>query len=145
MSKFQDLYEQITDTFLIEAARLKAPILPLGKVNIKTGSSKVFNIYDTWFNKPAWEHFHKEGDPLETVVVIKSSTSDDVKAVFGSYGHYHDKEDFFHAIHDQTGRQMFSGKVLGEVHFKAGDDLEKFKKEFADLAGGNTVSGYVFK
>jgi len=107
-------------------------ILPLGMVNIKTGKSKYFNIYDEWLDNTGkttaefWKIGPSDGRMAEQTVVIFTSGS---KPLFGIGA----KRPF---MHDQTMNRLFSAECIDSC------PLEELKDH---LEYGTSLRGYVYK
>jgi hypothetical protein len=100
-------------------------ILPIGSVNIQTGESKYFNVYETW--------------PDSTAEVWKDDDSGTLKLVFTSG----DKP--LHNIgwragfmHDQNHNFMFSGEMIEWVNVK---NLKELMRRF----NKKSMRGYTYK
>lgn len=103
-----------------------SPILPLGKVNIKTGGSSMFNIYDVWLEDGDRMHFE-----------IWKTYDNKYKAIFGSGNSAYEKvgtrSDFYH---DQNFRPFGSWTLVDSGKLKDFKNVTKY---------GNSISGYVYK
>jgi len=137
MKRLPDFNEYLNESSLNEMkypGRPK-PILSLGKLNLKTGKCKYFNIYDEWENDDMTCEFYKALDRSG-----KSSTEPN-KFVFTSgtkpIGGIKPGE-MREFKHDQTGRFLFTGEFVGHVQLK---DL----KAFANTAKSISGTGYVYK
>jgi len=116
--------------------RRNSPILPLGSINLKTGDSKYFNVFDTWGEDTTYEVYEvrgdydyksgKEGKPKYKLVATSGKRP------------IHDVGDSNSFEHDQTFAPMFSGKV---VDYAVGaSELKKIASVY-----GNSLYGYTYK
>jgi hypothetical protein len=106
--------------------RGESPILPMNKVNIKTGKNHLFNVFETW-----------RGD--DTIVEIwRPTNGKNVRIVFGS-GQTSTSEIGSHRrfIHDQNHRFLFNGFLVDFCLLK---DLPEKASQY-----GNPIIGYVYK
>lgn len=103
-------------------------ILPLGKVNIKTGHSNYFNIYYTWGEDSAYEIYmvSKNPDSPEYRIVRTSGNKPLAKL--------HEQYPF---INDQTGRFLFYGIL---VDFAIGEKLKNLTNKY-----GKSILMYTYK
>lgn len=105
-------------------------ILPLGKINLRTGTSKYFNVYETWGEDTTFEVWETTSnlDPRKTIykIVATSGTAPLYKL--------EDRRSF---KHDQTMRYLFNAKM---VDFAVGSKLKELHTKY-----GNSVSGYTYK
>lgn len=101
----------------------KFAILPLGKTNIKTGTSKYFNIYETWGETTTYEIHRTE---KSYVVVATSGTKPIAKL-----------NEMYTFIHDQTGRFLFYGAM---VDFAVGSKLKELIDKY-----GKSILMYTYK
>jgi len=98
-------------------------ILPIGKVNLKTGKNRLFNVYDTWKSGTAEIHRTNTG---KTVVIFTSGNVSCAKLGESVWCH-----------HDQTRRWLFDSRMVDSCPI---GDLPLMT---ADL--GTSVSFYVYK
>jgi hypothetical protein len=98
-------------------------ILPLGKINLKTGNSKYFNIYDTWGEDTTYE-VYRVYEGFRIVATYGKSPLCQIGERRGFK-------------HDQNGRFLFEGVM---VDFSTGSDLKKLVEKY-----GNSISGYTYK
>ena len=104
-------------------------ILPLGKINLKTGKSKYFNVYDVWGEGSTYEVYQTpEGFQVPSVFKIVATSGKTPLAAIG------EKRQF---VHDQTGKYLFQGTM---IDFATGTDLKKLAEKY-----GNSISGYTYK
>ena len=103
-----------------------SPILPIGKVNIKSGKSQHFNIYRTWPNEDTTVEFWQPNN-YSTIRMIFTSGPNPIGKK--------DKIQLF--ISDQTRKKLFEGKLIDHCLLK---DLPKKFKEY-----GNSILSYVYK
>jgi hypothetical protein len=101
-----------------------SPILPLGAVNLQTGASKYFNIYETWDDSTA--EVWKRTDNNKVVLVFTSGKESLYK-----------KGDTQSFIHDQTRRYLFSAEMIDFAYIT--DIKHKLSKY------GRSLSGYTYK
>jgi hypothetical protein len=99
-------------------------ILPIGRINLLTGSSKYFNVYDTWGEETTYE-IHQADDGGVRIVVTSGATPIAQP----------DKMNKFE--HDQTGRHIFYGEIIDSAK---GTELKKLVDKY-----GKSLSGYVYK
>jgi hypothetical protein len=103
-------------------------IAPLGKVSIKSGRSKYFNIYDTWENKDTtWELY--KNDSGKFVMVATSGT----RPIHNSNDSLRRE---FHA--DQSGRYLGCWLFITS-------SLQANLKEMAAEHNFTSVQGYTYK
>lgn len=100
------------------------PILPLGKINLETGSSKYFNVYDTWGEDTTYELYKLSDGRLKIVAT----------AGIEPIAKLNSNESF---IHDQTHRFLFSGKM---IDYATGSGLKKFAAKYK-----KSIAGYTYK
>jgi hypothetical protein len=98
-------------------------ILPLGKINLKTGNSKYFNVYDTWGEGSTYEVYQIPGG-----LRIVATWGKTPLCKMGENRSF---------CHDQTGRYLFQGTL---IDFATGTDLKKLAEKY-----GNSISGYTYK
>jgi hypothetical protein len=98
-------------------------ILPLGKINLKTGKSKYFNVYETWGEDTTYEVYQVYG---EFRIVATSG-----KSPLCQIDEYREFQ------HDQSGRFLFGGIM---VDFATGTGLKSLAEKY-----GNSISGYTYK
>lgn len=103
-----------------------SPILPLGKVNVKTGSSPMFNIYDTWLDDGGDMHFE-----------IWKTADNKYKIIFGAGDSAYEKigtqEDFYH---DQNFRNFGRWTLIDDGKLENLKNVTKY---------GSSIFGYVYK
>lgn len=104
------------------------PILGLGLINLKTGRSKYFNIYDTWGEDTTYEVYQVESHKVEPVYKIVATSGTKPLGKMGEMAWFK---------HDQTGRFLFHGKM---IDFAVGADLKSLAAKY-----GNNVSGFTYK
>lgn len=102
-----------------------SPILPLGSIDLKTGDSKYFNVYETWGEDTTYEIYKIEGKPKVKIVATAGTTP------HGKIGDYKSFQ------HDQTGRFIFEGEM---IDFAVGTDLKNKMAQY-----GKKISGYTYK
>lgn len=100
-------------------------ILPIGRINLKTGNSRYFNVYENWGNNTTYE-IYREFRSGKIKIVATSGTRPLRKI-----------GETIDAAHDQTRRFMFSGEL---VDFAVGNDLKGLAETY-----GNSILGYVYK
>ena len=101
----------------------ESPILGVGKVNLKTGKCKYFNIFETW-----------DG----TVEVWKESRGTNYRLVFTAGENPIFANGILHSFcHDQTGRSL--GTYIKVAHSRV--------KDMASLISvyGNSIPGFTYK
>jgi len=109
-----------------------SPILPIGKINLNTGSSKYFNVYETWGEDSTYEIYKdlnsgwSDGSKKNYKIVVTSG-----KSPINDVG---DKAGF---IHDQNHRGLFDGEMIDHA---TGSELKRLAATY-----GNSISGYVYK
>jgi hypothetical protein len=99
-------------------------ILPLGKINLETGKSKYFNVYETWEEDTTYEIYEVSENNFKIV-----ATSG--KEPLNKLGEFRDFK------HDQNFRYLFSGKMIA---FAVGSDLKKVASKY-----GKSIAGYTYK
>lgn len=101
-----------------------SPIASLGTINLKTGSSKYFNIYEFWGEDSTYE-IYDTGNGNYKIVVTAGATP------------LHDPGDYATFKADQTGRILFGGNM---VDWAKGSDLKKLADKY-----GSKIVGYAYK
>ncbi len=89
-------------------------ILPLGKINLTSGKSKYFNVFETWGEDTTYELYKTDDNKLKLV-----ATSG--KVAINKIG----QEKSFR--HDQTFKHMFRGEMIDSA---VGTDLKKFAEKY---------------
>jgi len=107
-----------------------SPILPLGKINLKTGTSKYFNVYSTWGEDTTYEVWETTSnlDPRKIIHKIVATSGTVPLYKIGDHQSFQ---------HDQTMRYMFQAKM---IDFAVGSKLKELSAKY-----GNSVSGYTYK
>jgi len=113
-----------------EISRNDSPILPLGTINLKTGESKYFNIYDTWGEDSTYEIWEVYGERNPEKKLTKIIATAGIKPLYN----IGDSNSF---IHDQNRRYLFQGKL---IDFAVGSDLKNLASKY-----GNRIKGYTYK
>jgi hypothetical protein len=99
-------------------------ILPLGRINLLTGDSKYFNVYDTWGEDTTYEIHQADNGGVRVV------------ATSGLFPiSQPDRMNKFE--HDQTGRHIFYGEMIDSAK---GSDLKKLAVKY-----GKSLAGYTYK
>lgn len=98
-------------------------VLPMGKVNLRTGANAIFNVYQTWSIGSTVAQIWRRGDSF---VVIFSSGP-----LGQSIGQISDFK------HDRTGHPLFRADLVEEI------PLEHLKTKASTY--GNSLWGYVYK
>lgn len=106
-----------------------SPILPMGKMNLETGESKYFNVYETWSGDDTTGEIYIK-DNGNFLVVFTAGNQPISK--FGSFETFQ---------HDQTRRPMFKGEPIQMVDYQLLKDLKKSKY----LEGKKSVFVYTYK
>ena len=99
-------------------------IAGLGSVNLKTGASKYFNVYEEWKEDSTYEIW-KMSDG-NTRIVATSGTKP-----------IHDVGDAAEFSNDQSGRSLGNGKM---IDWATGTDLKNAISEY-----GNSLPGFTYK
>jgi hypothetical protein len=99
-------------------------ILPLGKINLTTGKSLYFNIYQTWGEDTCYEIIKPDEGNLR-IVATSGKTPISKPGENNTF------------LHDQTGRYLFSGVIIDSA---VGSGLKELAKKY-----GNSISGYTYK
>lgn len=99
-------------------------ILPLGKINLTTGKSKYFNVYETWGEDTTYE-IHRTTDG-KLKIVATSGTVPIAKM---------NKSHSFR--HDQTNSRLFDATMIDSA---VGSKLKDLVAKY-----GNSISGYTYK
>ena len=99
-------------------------ILPIGKINLETGKSKYFNVYETWGEDTTYEIW-------ETSEGARKIVATSGKTPIGKLNYFQDFK------HDQNFRFLFSGKM---IDFAVGTDLKKLVEKY-----GKSIAGYTYK
>lgn len=103
------------------------PVLPLGKVNLITGDSKYFNIYETWDGTvEVWKDLRADGEEKYKLVFTAGNKPLAKKG---------DREEFYH---DQSGARIGYWEF---VDFERVKDMKKIALKY----GKRTISGYTYK
>lgn len=141
------------------------PILPLGKVDLRTGGSPSFNVYDTWMSEEneggtveVWRdnkgvdtsHLEPQEKEEETTLssILKPKSKEEVEKQKRKYFNYriiftsddspmHEIGEFQHFYHDQSGSTFGKWEMVDYVPLK-------YMKELI-LPYGKKISGYVYK
>lgn len=107
-------------------------ILPLGSINLAKGTSKYFNVYETWGENITYELYKnsylssfKDGNKLR---VIATSGTTPIQKIGTTQAF----------AHDQTGRHIFDGEM---IDFAVGSELKKFAEKY----GVKSILGYTYK
>lgn len=101
------------------------PVLPLGKVNLITGDSKYFNIYETWDGTAeVW----KDLDPGQNYKLVFTAGNKPLAKK-------DDKKEFYH---DQSGARIGYWTFIDSARVK---DMKKIALKY----GKRTMSGYAYK
>jgi len=112
-------------------AQREFSILPLGRINLKTGSSKYFNVYETWGEDTTYEVYKDGnsgyGDVKPRYKIVATSGKNPLKDI-GDHSAFK---------HDQTFRPMFEGEL---VDYATGTELKKLAPIY-----GNSIAGYTYK
>jgi hypothetical protein len=96
-----------------------SPILPCGRVNLKTGKFQYGNIYGFWGNNTTYELYRTDEGKLRIVATAGMSPIVEL----GQRSSF---------IHDQTHRRLFEGRVIEVV---SGDDgLRSLAKHQTSIA-----------
>jgi hypothetical protein len=98
-------------------------VLPLGKINLKTGNSKYFNVYDTWGEDTTYEVYRV----YEGFRIVATSGKSPLCGIGDRRGFQH----------DQNRRFLFEGVM---VDFATGTELKSLVEKY-----GNSISGYTYK
>ena len=104
-------------------------ILDLGKINLKNGRSKYFNIYETWGEDSTYEIYETKNRKGETEYRIVVTSGTKPLAEVG--------EDRDFVSYRQPSRHLFNGKL---VDFAVGTDLKEKVEKY-----GNHLKGYTYK
>lgn len=101
------------------------PVLPLGKVNLITGDSKYFNIYETWDGTAeVW----KDLGPGQNYKLVFTAGNKPLAKK-------DDKKEFYH---DQSGARIGYWTFIDSARVK---DMKKIALKY----GKRTMSGYAYK
>ena len=138
-----------------------SPILPLGKVDLRTGDSPIFNVNDTWNNEGTVEVWRdnkgldtsKLNTPVETPMsgigsILKPKPQEEIDSKKRSFFNYKlvftsgstpshsigTRNEFYH---DQNGNHIGSWEMVDYVPLKHLKELI--------LPYGKKISGYVYK
>lgn len=104
-------------------------ILPIGRIDLKTGDNSHFNVYETWGKNTTyeiWKEYHTSYN--KSVYKIIATSGDATISQLGSI------EDF---AHDQTHRRLFTAVL---VDFAKDTELKNFADKY-----GKSLSGYCYK
>ena len=115
-------------------------ILSIGSLQIKTGKSKYFNVYDEWPGQDKTVEVYKESSPTPNMInlVITSGTSP-IKNSNGKDPVEGDERSF---INDQNRRPLFTAKFLGSIQLNDLKTADFFKKIGMN---SDTFKAYVYK
>lgn len=108
---------------------MKGYILSIGRINLKTGSSKYFNIYETWGEDTTYE-IH------ELYMMGHSEPSYRIIVTSGKAPLVKDNEECMY-FGDQSRRFLFRSKM---VDFAVGNDLKKLAEKY-----GSKIRGFTYK
>lgn len=103
-------------------------ILGLGTINLKTGKSKYFNVYDTWGENTTYEIYQVPTAGEQPVYKIVATSGTKPLSNVGERVSFK---------HDQTGRFLFNGKM---IDFATGTDLKLLATKYK-----NNISGFTYK
>jgi hypothetical protein len=112
--------------------RKGSPILPLGKVNLGSGESKLFNVFDTW---------GKDGDMTAELWKVQDwgSSKPKLKMIFTSVPKPSYKlGNRTNFMHDQTHNPLFDGQLIDYAPLQ-------YIGEFGRKYGVSSIWGYVYK
>ena len=124
-SELKNIIKEEVKKVLREAYSRGNPVLPLGKVNLITGDSKYFNIYETWDGTvEVW----KDMGPGQNYKLAFTAGNKPL-AKKG------DKEEFYH---DQSGARIGYWEFIDSERVK---DMKKLALKY----GKRTISGYTYK
>lgn len=104
-------------------------ILPLGKINLKIGKSKYFNVYETWEEGTTYELYSCPDINGVCKLKLVATAGTSPLASKGQRRRFD---------HDQTGRFLFEGTM---IDFAVGSQL----KSFAEKYKVTSISGYTYK
>jgi len=102
------------------------PILPIGKINLKTGENEIFQDVN---------------DEDSTLVLVMTQLGT-YKIIMGTRGDYTNKGKITHAniLHDQTRRDMGNVQIIGQYDAQNGG-----LADIMQATGKSSILGYVFK
>ncbi|MCK9575498.1 MAG: hypothetical protein WC979_02020 [Candidatus Pacearchaeota archaeon] len=108
-----------------------AAVASIGTLNLKTGSSKYFNVYETWPDGTAeiWANKDYNGNIIKTIVVFTAGKKS-MKPIGGTQS--------FKA--DQSDRPMFEGKPLEIIDSCPNAKLPEFADKY-----GKSLAAYTYK
>lgn len=140
------------------------PILPLGKVDLRSGDSPTFNVYDTWLSDKGgtvvevWRdnkgidttHLEPQGKEEETGIlsILKPKSQEEVEKTKRKFFNYriiftsgdtplHEIGEMQDYYHDQSGGHFGKWEMVDYVPLKHMKELI--------LPFGKKISGYVYK
>lgn len=101
-------------------------VLSIGTLNINTGKSKFFNVYDEWSDEDKTVEIYQETKPTRGMInlVITSGT----KPISNKNGKDPVEGDERSFANDQNGRPIFTGNFLGSISLKDLKSTDFFKK-----------------
>jgi len=99
----------------------------LGTVNLKTGSSKYFNIYETWGEDTTYEIYEVFKDGKKSYKIFATSGTKPLR----------DIGDMVYDLCLQGRKKFFNGKM---VDYAVGSDLKKLVEKY-----GSRLTGYTYK
>jgi len=103
-------------------------ILGLGTINLKTGKSKYFNVYDTWGENTTYEIYQVPTTGEQPAYKIVATSGTKPLSNVGETVSFK---------HDQTGRFLFHGEM---IDFAIGIDLKSLVNKY-----GYNISGFTYK
>jgi hypothetical protein len=115
-------------------------VLSIGTLNINTGKSKFFNVYDEWSNDDKTVEIYQETNPTRGMIklVITSGT----KPIRNKNGKDPVEGDERSFANDQNGRPIFMGNFLGSISLKDLKSTDFFKKLGMN---SNAFGAYIYK
>jgi hypothetical protein len=99
----------------------------LGTVNLKTGSSKYFNIYETWGEDTTYEIYEIKKERGIQYKIFATSGKSPIRKI----------GDVVHDVSLQGRKRFFNGKM---VDYAVGSDLKNLAEKY-----GNRLGGYTYK
>jgi hypothetical protein len=116
------------------------PVLSIGILNINTGKSKFFNVYDEWSRDDKTVEIYRETNP--TLGMIKLVITSGTKPIRNKNGKDPVEGDERSFANDQNGRLIFRGNFLGSISLKDLKSTDFFKKLGMN---SNAFGAYIYK
>lgn len=110
------------------------PILPIGRINLTTGKSKYFNIYETWGEESTYEIYEKISDYSSYNLQEEGKKKYYIVTTSGKRP-IQEVGDVKIFVHDQTRQFLFKGKM---IDFAVGSELKEKASKYKNSIAGAT-------